>query len=449
MTQSFKGELKSRIQALASENVLIGTSSWKYDGWVGQLYERERYITRGKFSKSRFEATCLEEYAEVFKTVSVDAGYYRFPDHKYLEKLVAQVPDDFRFSFKVTDEITLKHFPKLARHGTRAGQPNANFLNSDLFVRNFLRPCEAFKKNIGLLMFEFSKFHPKDFAHGRDFVAALDGFLSELPAGWQYGVEIRNKTFLEHDEYFEVLAKHKVAHVYNYWTQMPPVSEQMANERSLTTDFIGARFLLTPGTEYDHAVKSFFPYSETKIVNEEARASGKALIEIARHISKLPSFVFINNRLEGNALKTIEAMLSMVQSTAPKPAKFVKTSTLNFPTFWLARANLVEIASEITMVVFYAVYEITEEMVRAQYDEEAKFFAMATEEELRQHCDALLKKAAGEFSESRYGQDPHGDNRYLFPEVDQITGIGLEVEEPIVLPSGIKVWLQEETYEEY
>ena len=36
------------------------------------------YITRKSFQK-RFDDTCLEEYAEVFKTVCVDAGYYKFP----------------------------------------------------------------------------------------------------------------------------------------------------------------------------------------------------------------------------------------------------------------------------------------------------------------------------------------------------------------------------------
>ena len=88
---------------LAKKGVYIGTSSWKYDGWFGQLYTPARYEYRGKAAKTRFERGCLAEYAEIFKTVCVDAAYYTFPSQKYLEGLAAQVPDDFRFAFKVTD----------------------------------------------------------------------------------------------------------------------------------------------------------------------------------------------------------------------------------------------------------------------------------------------------------------------------------------------------------
>jgi len=62
---------------------------------------------------------------------------------------------------------------------------------------------------VGILLFEFSKFYPSDYQHGRDFVADLDRFLGQLPAGWPYGVEIRNKNFL-HPEYFAVLKEHNV-----------------------------------------------------------------------------------------------------------------------------------------------------------------------------------------------------------------------------------------------
>ena len=70
----------------------LGTSSWKYPGWRGQIYTDDRYVWRGRFSETRFDRQCLAEYAEVFKTVCVDAAYYRFPDRAYLEGLVSQVP---------------------------------------------------------------------------------------------------------------------------------------------------------------------------------------------------------------------------------------------------------------------------------------------------------------------------------------------------------------------
>ncbi len=80
---------------LAARGVFIGTSSWKYPRWRGQIYDEARYITREKFSESRFEMECLAEFAEVFKAVCVDAAYYRFPDHRYTGGLVSQALLDF------------------------------------------------------------------------------------------------------------------------------------------------------------------------------------------------------------------------------------------------------------------------------------------------------------------------------------------------------------------
>lgn len=304
-------QVKNKVARLAAKGVFIGTSSWKYPGWRGQLYDAARYLTRNKLSESRFNRDCLAEYAEVFKTVCVDAAYYKFPDHRYLEGMVSQVPSDFLFAFKVTDEITVKKFTNLPRFGERAGKPNESFLNADLFANAFLGPCEEFRKNIGLLIFEFSQFYSSDYRHGRDFVADLDRFLGMLPSAWSYGVEIRNEHFL-HAEYFAALSRHRVAHVFNSWDAMPPVSEQMTLPGSRTNpELVAARFLLKPGRKYEDAVKAFQPYNKTREVNEEVRKSGAGLIaEGERYEPRRKTFIYVNNRLEGNALETIAAMLA-------------------------------------------------------------------------------------------------------------------------------------------
>ena len=68
--------LARRLAHLAEQHIYIGTSSWKYDGWLDQIYTRERYTTRGKFSQKRFEQECLNEYAEVFPIVCGDCSFY-------------------------------------------------------------------------------------------------------------------------------------------------------------------------------------------------------------------------------------------------------------------------------------------------------------------------------------------------------------------------------------
>jgi len=162
---------------------------------------------------------------------------------------------------------------------------------------------------MGLLIFEFSRFWPSDYEQGRDFIADLDKFLGQLPKGWSYGIEMRNRNWLR-PEYFQCLARHQVTHVFNSWEGMPSVGEQMALAGSRTNpDLVAARFLLRPGRTYEAAVKAFAPYDGIKEEYPEARAAGRALVvEGSEAGPKRRTFVFVNNRLEGNAIATIAAM---------------------------------------------------------------------------------------------------------------------------------------------
>ena len=305
-----RAQMRQQVAALAARGVFIGTSSWKYPGWRGQLYDESRYLTRGKFSEARFERDCLAEYAEVFKTVCVDAAYYTFPRPDYLPKLAAQVPADFQFGLKVTDTVTLKRFPNLPRFGPKAGLSNPDFLNADLFASAFLKPCEAIRPQVGVLMFEFSKFYPADYEHGREFVADLGRFLEELPRGWPYAIELRNKHWLAPD-YFQCLARHGVTHVLNNWSDMPPVNEQMTLPASRPNPrLVAARFLLKPGRKYEQAVNAFAPYTQVQEPDLEARAAGAELIAEGQAAGPgRKTLIYVNNRLEGNALGTLEAMV--------------------------------------------------------------------------------------------------------------------------------------------
>ena len=88
--------LASTLANLATQGIFVGTSSWKYEGWLGMIYTPSRYETRGKFSRAKFESTCLAEYAETFKSVCFDGGFYQFPSPKLLDAYLSQVTADFR-----------------------------------------------------------------------------------------------------------------------------------------------------------------------------------------------------------------------------------------------------------------------------------------------------------------------------------------------------------------
>jgi len=308
-----RDRMSARAGELAARGVYVGTSSWKYEGWINQLYTPERYAYRGGLARSRFDRSCLGEYAQVFKTVCVDAAYYAFPGRTFLQRMADQAPEDFLFGLKVTDTITIKKFPNLERFGDRAGKANDQFLDADLFAKAFLEPCEAIRPKVGLLIFEFSRFWPTDYGRGRDFLADLDMVLGRLPGGWPYGVELRNSNWL-HRDYFECLSRRRVAHVFNSWGAMPPVGEQLSLPQSRThAELVGARFLLTPGRRYEEAVQRFQPYDKIKEVNEEARAAGAALISEGAKTPGRKTFIYVNNRLEGNSVETLDAMVGLAR----------------------------------------------------------------------------------------------------------------------------------------
>lgn len=302
-------QLAAKLRHLAAQGVFLGTSSWKYPGWLGTIYERDRYVWRGRFSKARFERDCLAEFALTFPAVSVDATYYKFYGRSALEELAAQVPEHFQFAPKVCGDITLKHFPQLPRFGHRAGTGNPHFLDAELFAGAVLAPCEAIRSKIGLLTFEFSHFGLGDFARGAEFVEALDTFLGKLPRGWPYGVELRNRQWLR-PEYFAVLARHGVTHIFNAWADMPPVGEQIALPGSETNPaLLVARFLLREGRTYEQAVKQFSPYGEIKDPNPEGRAAAVALAKRGlKSKGKTKVMLLAGNRFEGHSPGTIRAV---------------------------------------------------------------------------------------------------------------------------------------------
>jgi uncharacterized protein YecE (DUF72 family) len=300
--------LAGKLADLAARNIYIGGSSWKYEGWLGQVYSRERYLARGKFSKRIFEQECLREYAETFPAVCGDFAFYQFPAPEFWAKLFAQTPGHFRFAFKVPEQITCKVFPGHVRYGALAGKENEGFLDAAMFRELFARPLLPYREKTAVLILEFGAFGKRSFEDVGQFVERLDPFLKQLPPEFRYAVEIRNPEFLDRD-YFACLRANGVAHVYNAWAKMPELRHQMAIPDSATANFQVCRALLRRGRVYEEAVDAFAPYREVQDPNPEARDSMRVLIGRARE-NKEFLFLFVNNRLEGNAPTTI---LSLVE----------------------------------------------------------------------------------------------------------------------------------------
>src|SRR5437899_11972186 len=95
--RSFPREaLAKKLRELAQRDIFIGTSSWRYDGWLGQLYTPERYYSRGRFSMTKFKEDCIEEYAEIFPIVGGDFSFYAPPTAEFWAKLFSRAPRELK-----------------------------------------------------------------------------------------------------------------------------------------------------------------------------------------------------------------------------------------------------------------------------------------------------------------------------------------------------------------
>lgn len=306
---TFRERLQTSLASLAARGVYMGGSSWKYPGWIGQVYTEDRYLTRNKLSKKKFEAECLTEYAEVFPAVGGDFSFYNFPTGEQWARLFGQAPG-LLFGLKAPEAVTVKTWPKHARYGSRSGAENDMFLNADLLTHSFLEPLAAYREQVGVVMLEFGTMSKAQYAEPGRFVEDLDAFLGALPPAFRYGVEIRNQDYLG-PEYLGCLRAHNVAHVFNAWTRMPALEVQVRHPENYTADFTVARALLRRGRGYAQAVDAFEPYDRIQDPYPEVR-EGLAYLAQQSIERKQISMLFVNNRLEGNSPETMLGVAELV-----------------------------------------------------------------------------------------------------------------------------------------
>ena len=143
-----------------------------------------------------------------------------------------------------------------------------------------------------------------------EFCSRLDRFFSQLPQDFRYAIEIRNAGLLG-PEYHKVLETHSVAHVYNHWSSMPPLAEQHQRMGGFTAPFAVLRLLTPLKMSYEAAKKRAEPYN--KIVGElpEMRRDTVNLVKQAIE-GKRQAYVLVNNRSEGNAPLTVQAIMGQL-----------------------------------------------------------------------------------------------------------------------------------------
>jgi len=289
------------LAAALPSNVKFGTSTWACDGWAGDVYHR-RYVGAQPLRR-------LEEYVRypLFRTAGINSGFYDRPSEDVLVSYARVLPPGFACGIKVWDRITARRFIRDPRWGALSGRPNPDFLSPELFKDAVLAPyARAFRRQTPYFVFQFQAMRGGDLPSPDVWAEQLNEFFTKIPQDFRYAVELRNPQLFT-ARHGEVLQAHRVAHVFNSWTDMPPIGAQLDAPWTLAAGFIFVRALLKPGRKYLAAVRAFEPYDRIREVLPDLRADLLRLMSIAVE-SKQEALIHVNNRAEGNAPGTIRAV---------------------------------------------------------------------------------------------------------------------------------------------
>jgi len=195
---------------IATSSVKLGTCSWNYESWVGLVYSKP----------SKTAAGYLPEYSQHFRTAEVDSWFYRLPERKDVLEYLGRVDEDFSFTVKVTEDVSLTH--KRNRESKEL-IPNPSFLSPEVFSE-YIQRIEPMLPQVDAVMLEFEYLNKDKMKSVDDFMKAIDAFVANVPQTIPLAIETRNKNYLV-DDYFRFLKEKHLIHVFSEKLFMPHVYE--------------------------------------------------------------------------------------------------------------------------------------------------------------------------------------------------------------------------------
>src|SRR6266851_481420 len=196
-------------------DIHIGTSAFTAEGWEGSFYPA-----------GMKPADYLSFYATQFDTVELDNTFYRTPALSTVQGWNAKTPPGFIFAAKVPQGVTHEKVLVDCEDG----------------LNHFLKTMDALGDKIGPLLFQFGYFNKSKFKSQAEFLALLKPFLKKLPKGYQFAVEIRNKSWLD-SRYADLLREHGVALALIDQSWVPRPWEMNDKIDLVTTDWTYVRWL--------------------------------------------------------------------------------------------------------------------------------------------------------------------------------------------------------------
>jgi uncharacterized protein YecE (DUF72 family) len=283
--------------------IRLGTCSWKYDSWKGMVYSNQ--------AKDNY----LLEYSRKYDTVEIDQWFWSLfapdkillPQSKVVEEYDRSVPDEFKFTIKVPNSITLTHFYRKIK--TEPLQVNPHFLSVDLF-NSFLETLKPMHKKIGLLMFQFEYLNKQKISSQGEFLDKFGAFIKNCDSRFNYAIETRNPYYLN-KMYFEFLNENKMGHVFLQGYFMPDAAEVYQKFRSLISGTTAIR-LHGPNRSDIEEISGGIWNKIYEPRDEELSRITKIIEDI--HARNLDIYTNVNNHYEGSAPLTIEKIRKLLIS---------------------------------------------------------------------------------------------------------------------------------------
>ena len=274
----------------------FGTCSWKYESWKGIVYSDSQ------------PKNYLSEYSKKFDTVEIDQWFWSLfkparvvlPQKKVVEDYKNSVTNDFLFTIKVPNALTLTHFYKEGNEERLIVNPF--FLSVELFEQ-FLVSIEPIKNQVGCLIFQFEYLNKQKMNSLSEFQIKVSEFCriinKEIPA---IGIEIRNPNYLN-EKYFGFLDELGLIPVFLEGYYMSPVKEiYFKNKRYINTKAV----IRLHGPDRKGIEKIANENWNQIYVNRDEEI--KSLVELIRDLQnrEVDLFVNVNNHFEGSAPLTIQ-----------------------------------------------------------------------------------------------------------------------------------------------
>lgn len=309
------------LQALAERlpgGLHLGTSSWNFPGWRGLVWDAD-------YPEARLSREGLAAYARhpLLRSVSLDRAFYRPLTASQYAAYAAQVPDEFRFVVKAPSLVA----DAVVRGEGGAGlQPNPAFLSAELAEQTFIAPVtEGLGAKAGALVFQLSplpgpmiKRLPEVLERLHAMLRALAPATAALKAvapDSTLAVEVRNAEWLTQD-FAALLRDTGATYCLGLHAKLPPIEAQLPVLRALWPGPLVCRWNL-------HRKHGAFGYSEAKglyepfdqLVDPDPDTRDVlARVIVATAAAGYRAYVTINNKAEGSAPRSVEALALAVMA---------------------------------------------------------------------------------------------------------------------------------------